>query len=156
MKNLRNLFVAALVTFCFAVPAFAGSATKEECIAKLKEAADMLLKDKDAAIREIGNKEGRFVWKDTYVFLMDLNGKMLAHPMKPALTEKETLLGVPDKNPDKPKMLFVDFVDVAKDKGEGWVDYMWPKPGEEKPSMKETYIYRVPGTNMFVGAGIYK
>ena len=68
----------------------------------------------------------------------------------------DSLLGAADKNPTEPKMLFAEFVIMAGTKGEGWVDYMWPKPGESKPSQKETYIYRVPNTSIFVGAGIYR
>ena len=160
MKSKMNRLVTVAVTMLFALTlttqVFAESASKEECIAKSMEAAQMLVDNKAAAIAEIGNKNGQFVWKDTYVFLMDLNGKMLAHPMKPALTEKPTLLGVPDKNTENPKMLFDEFVKLAKDQGEGWVDYMWPKAGEEAPSQKNTYIYRVPGTDMFVAAGTYE
>jgi len=47
-------------------------------------------------------------------------------------------------------------VNLAKDRGEGWVEYMYPKPGEEAPSKKISYVYRVPGQNLFVGAGIYE
>ncbi len=156
MKKFTSLVLAVCLSLCMVVGAQADTATKDECIAKSQEAAKMLLENKDAAMAEISKKDGKFVWKDTYVFLMNLEGKMLAHPMKPALTEKPTLLGVPDKNKDNPKLLFDEFVKLANDKGEGWVDYMWPKPGEENPSKKDTYIYRVPGTDMFVGAGIYQ
>ncbi len=157
---MKKLFVSCMTLILglgLALPALASdSATREECMAKSKEAAEMVKNDKEAAIQQIGDKNGPFVWKDTYVFLMDLNGNMLAHPMKPELTEKGSLLAVPDKNPENPKMLFAEFVEVAKNAGEGWVEYMWPKPGEETPSVKETYIYRVPGTDMFTAAGIYK
>ena len=160
MKKFMMIALIALVGSFLAgnVIASDDAATKEECIAKCKEAADMIAKDGlEAAVAEIGKKDGKFVWKDTYVFLMDLNGKMLAHPMSPALTEKENLLGVPDKNTEKPKMIFEEFVNMAKsEKGEGWVDYLWPRPGEETPSLKETYVFRVPGQDVFTGAGIYK
>lgn len=156
MKTLLYVASVILLALSFTCPSFAETSTKDECIAKCQDAAQLLLGDQAAGIAEIGNKNGKFVWKDTYVFLMDLNGKMLAHPMKPALTEKETLLGVPDKNAEKPKLLFDEFVQLAKDKGDGWVAYMWPKPGEETPSQKDTYIYRVPGTDLFVAAGTYQ
>ena len=156
MKTMTRVVLLIAAVLLVANVAFADSATKEECIEKCKAAAAMLQQDREAGIKEIGDKNGQFVWKDTYVFLMDLDGKMLAHPIKPALTEKGSLLEVPDKNKDNPKMLFAEFVEVAKDPGEGWVPYMWPKPGEEEPSQKDTYIYRVPGTDMFVGAGIYQ
>ena len=156
MQKLVVSVTAMIFTLCLTSQVFAETSSKEECIAKCQEAAQMLLDNKAAAVAEIGNKSGKFVWKDTYVFLMDLNGKMLAHPMKPALTEKATLLGVPDKNKENPKLLFDEFVQLAKEKGDGWVAYMWPKPGEEAPSQKDTYIYRVPGTDMFVAAGTYE
>ncbi len=156
MNKLATLLLTLIAGIAFSSSAFAESATKEECIAQCKAAAEMVANDQTAAIAEIGNKNGKFVWKDTYVFLMDLDGNMLAHPMKPALTEKGSLLGIPDKNKDNPKMLFADFVEVASNQGEGWVDYMWPKPGETEPSLKDTYVYRVPGTNLFTAAGIYK
>jgi cytochrome c len=79
---------------------------------------------------------------------------MLAHPISPSLIGK-TLLETPDKGPDR-KLLFKEFVELAKSKGEGWVDYMWPKPGEKTPSKKLSYIYRVPGKDVFVAAGVYE
>ncbi len=155
---MRKLGIAALVTMfglLLAAGAFAENATKEECVAKSKDAAQ-LVNDKglDEAVKEIGDKNGKFVWKDSYVFLMDLDGKMLAHPMSPGLVGKN-LLDMKDKG-EGGKLLFKEFVEVAKDKGEGWVDYMWPKPGEKTPSKKLTYVYRVPGKNLLVGAGIYE
>jgi len=133
-----------------------GKATKEECIQKSKEAAIMLKEDKAAAIAEIANKEGKFVWKDTYVFLVELPGKMLAHPMKPSLTELPSLLEVTDKAEDKAKFIFEEFKDVAESKdAEGWVTYKWTT-NDGKLADKETFIYKVGGTDMYVGAGIYK
>lgn len=137
--------------------AMAQTATKEECVAKCKEAADMVNKQGlEAAIAEINKKDGKFVWKDTYVFLMDMSGKMLAHPMSPALLQKtaQELLDMKDK---AGKAFFGDFIKAAKsEKGEGWVEYMWPKPGATDASPKDTYIYKVPGKDLFCGAGIYK
>ena len=153
-RSIRTIFIIFLLTTCFAALAWAESATKDEVIAKC-EAAAKLIQDKgvDAASTIIGDKAGPFVWKDTYVFLMDLDGKMIAHPIKPELTKDDNLLKVADTDG---KPLFVEFVQVAGSKGQGWVDYMWPKPGQDKPAAKSSYIYRVPNTPYFVGAGIYK
>ena len=157
MKKAALTTIAILLCLGLAGNVLAESATKEECITKSKEAAQMVNeKGLDAAVAEINKKNGTFVWKDTYVFLMDLDGNMLAHPMKPALIGKN-LMGSTDKaEKGKEKLLFKEFVDLAGSKGEGWVEYMWPKPGEEKPSKKISYIYRVPGKELFVGAGIYE
>lgn len=153
-KTVGALVVVLLAVF-LAGPAFADSATKEECVSKSKEAAKMINeKGLDAAVKEINDKNGRFVWKDTYVFLMGLDGQMLAHPMSPALVG-QNMLDKTDKA-EKGKYLFKEFVEVARTKGEGWVDYMWPKPGAQAPSKKISYIYRVPGKDLLVGAGIYE
>lgn len=132
------------------------TATVAECIEMAQQAAAMLAEDKDAALAEISKKDGQFVWKDSYVFAMNLEGRMLAHPQMPGLMKMGNLLTTPDKNVDDPKLLFAEFVTLASSQGEGWVEYMWPKPGSTTPVTKETYIYRVPDTNLFVGAGIYR
>ena len=153
-RSIQVTAIAIILITCFAAQVWAEDATKEEVIAKT-EAAGKLVQEKgvEMASQTIGDKEGPFVWKDTYVFLMDLDGKMIAHPIKPELTQRDTLLEVKDTDG---KPLFVEFVELAGTKGSGWVDYKWPKPGEENPSAKSTYIYRVEGTPYFVGAGIYK
>ena len=153
-KFISTVSAILFIITCFAAIAWAESATQDEVIAKC-EAAAKLVQEKglDAAIQTIGDKTGPFVWKDTYVFLMDLDGKMLAHPIKPQLTEKDSLLQVKDTDG---KPLFVEFVKVAGAQGNGWVDYMWPKPGQDAPAAKSSYILRVSGTPYLVGAGIYK
>ena len=158
MKKLLTLLLATCFLTIIGGTALADSqsATVAECIEMSKKAAEAILQDEEAALAEISNKDGKFVWKDSYVFVMDLKGKMLAHPMMPGLMKMKSLLSTPDKNTKEPKMLFVEFVVTAGTKGEGWVEYMWPKPGETAPSVKETYIYRIPGTSMFTGAGIYR
>ncbi len=150
-------FLAALALSTFVLvfsPAFAGEhATTEECIQKTHEAAAMInARGLEEAIKLIGDPKGPFVWKDSYVFLMDMEGKMLAHPMQPELTRyKHVLL----KTDSTGKAIFVHFVNIAKEHGQGWVDYMWPKPGKKSPSKKVTYIYKVPTKNLLVGAGVY-
>ena len=154
MRRITLAVLGIAMSLCLAGSAFAANATKDECVAKTKEAAAMVnAKGQDATIAEVNKKDGKFVWKDTYVFLMDLEGRMLAHPMSPALIGKN-VLDMKDKG-EPGKFLFKEFVAVAKGKGDGWVDYMWTNPGDPKPRKKVTYIYKVPGKDLFVGAGIY-
>ncbi len=119
-----------------------------------KMAAQMVLeKGVEASIEIINDKSGPFVWKDTYIFLIETDTTtLLAHPMEPSLIGKNHI-GRKDANG---KLFVVEFTHHANSvKGHGWVDYMWPKPGEKTPSRKKTFIYRVPGTTLAVGAGIY-
>ncbi len=154
MKKLVILISVLLMVCALGAEAWADSATKEEAMAKCKEAAS-LFKEKGLAeaVKVIGDKTGPFVWKDSYVFLMDLSGNVLAHPVAPQLIERKDLMTV--ENSDG-KFLFKEFIKLANEKEEGWVDYMFPKPGQEDPVAKSTFIQRVPGTQYLVGAGIYK
>ena len=152
MKRITLAVLGIAVSLCLAGSAFA-EATKDECVAKTKESAAMVNeKGLDAAVAEINKKDGKFVWKDSYVFLMDFDGKMLAHPMSPALIGTNVL----DRRDKADKLLFKEFVEVAKSKGEGWVDYMWANPGDPAPRKKISYIYRVPGKDLLMGAGIWE
>ena len=149
-----HLLAALSMTLCFTTHALAQqSATKEECVLKCHEAAAFInVKGLATAIKEIGDPKGSFVWKDSYVLLMNLDGKMLAHPMQPELTQLPHCLLITDPTD---KAIFVNFVNTARNAGHGWVEYMWPRPGKISPSKKITYIYRVPGKDLFVGAGVY-
>jgi signal transduction histidine kinase len=156
MRKLTLAAMGIVVVLCLAgVTGAAETGTKDECVAKTKEAGKMVTeKGLEATIAEVNKKDGKFVWKDTYVFLMDLDGKMIAHPMSPALIGKN-VLDMKDKG-DPGKLLFVEMVGVAKGKGEGWVEYLWINPGDPKPRKKVTYVYRVPGKNVLAGAGVYE
>ena len=145
--------MVALVCLCFAVNSFAEEkATKEECIAKCKEAAAMVKESgTEAAFAKIQDPKGPFVWKDSYVFCVSINdGIMKAHPIKPKLVG-QMIKGLKDVNG---KMFVVEYINLARDKGEGWVSYMWPKPGEKEPTPKSTYILRVPGADLLMAAGV--
>ena len=50
------------------------------------------------------------------------------------------------------------FIDIAlSEKGEGWIDYQWPKPGETEPSTKQPFIKGVQSGEevLLVGSGLY-
>jgi signal transduction histidine kinase len=139
--------------FCAGTLVAQEKATKEECVAKCKEAVTLIKQVRlEAALAKIQDSKGPFVWKDTYVYVQDMESKMLANAAVPSLVGKSSL-GMKDANG---KMFVNEIIEVAKNSGEGWVQYMWPKPGEKTPSSKMAYILRVPGENAIVCAGIYE
>jgi signal transduction histidine kinase len=153
----RSLMVTLVSLFMFCIMGTgiaAENATKEECMAKCKQAADMVKeKGLEATLAVINEKTGPFVWKDTYIFCIDIEKKAnVGHPIKPKLIGKN-LMHVKDVNG---KLFFAEFINTATGAGSGWITYMWPKPGEKKPSPKATYVYKVPGESVFMAAGIYE
>ncbi len=77
--------------------------------------------------------------------------RMIAHPIKPELEGRD--LGEV-KDPTG-KRLFADFVAVVKEKGEGFSDYMWPKPGADAPVPKISYVRGFAPWGWVIGTGIY-
>ncbi len=96
-----------------------------------------------------------------YVWINDM-GKpypaMLMHPTIPELNGR--FLG--DKKFNcalgKNKNLFVAMVEVTEQYGEGYIDYIWPKPtanglNEKRPKL--SYVRAVPEWNWIIGTGVY-
>lgn len=154
-KNLTISVLVSLFLFTIAGLVFAQEkATKEECVQKCQAAAQMVKeKGLEATLAAIMDKNGPFVWKDTYIFCIDTEKKCnIAHPIKPKLIGKN-LMHVKDTGG---KLFFAEFINTATEKGSGWVEYMWPKPGEKTPSKKLTYVHKVPGESVLMAAGIYE
>jgi methyl-accepting chemotaxis protein len=86
-----------------------------------------------------------------YFWINDTGPTMVMHPIKPQLDGKD-LAGIKDPNG---KNLFVDMVQASRDKGEGFVDYMWPMPGHDEPVSKLSYVKLFKPWGWIVGTGIY-
>lgn len=86
-----------------------------------------------------------------YFWINDLGPKMVMHPYKPELNGKD----LADNKDPNGKRLFVEFVNVCKDKGEGFVDYMWPKHGDSNPVPKISFVKLFRPWGWIVGSGIY-
>jgi methyl-accepting chemotaxis protein len=96
-------------------------------------------------LRDLRYREKEYFW------INDLGPTMVMHPFKPQLEGKD-LSEVKDPNG---KHLFVEFVDVCKQNGAGFVDYMWPKPGASEPVPKISYVKLFKPWGWIVGSGIY-
>ena len=86
-----------------------------------------------------------------YFWINDLSPRMVMHPMKPDLDGKD-LSGLKDP---AGKALFVSMAEVARKQGEGFVDYLWPKPGQVAPVPKISFVKGFDPWGWVVGSGIY-
>ena len=90
--------------------------------------------------------------KKEYFWINDINSKMLMHPIAKNLMERPTLADLKDPTG---KALFTEMIDIVKSKGEGFVDYMWPQPGAEKPVPKVSFVKGYEPWGWVIGSGIY-
>ncbi|MFZ4619088.1 MAG: methyl-accepting chemotaxis protein [Bacteroidota bacterium] len=89
--------------------------------------------------------------KDDYFWVNDMHPTMIFHPIKKELNGKD-ISGNKDPNG---KHLFVEMVKVCADKGEGFVNYEWPKPGFDKPVPKISFVRLYKPWGWMVGSGVY-
>ena len=88
---------------------------------------------------------------DGYLWINDMVPTMVMHPIKPELNGKDLSQ---NKDPTG-KHLFVEFVNTVKAHKQGFVDYMWPKPGFDEPVMKFSHVVGFEPWGWVVGTGVY-
>jgi signal transduction histidine kinase len=104
---------------------------------------------KEKAIEEFNKPDGQFVKDSFYVFVYDLKGTVIAHPLRPSLVGKNVL-----NEPDSQGKLFrKEIVEKAQAKGDGWVDYKYMNPTTKKEKLKTTYFKKV--DDMIICCGAY-
>jgi cytochrome c len=128
--------------------------TAEMVMDKVDQAARLIAELGPAAFPRFKGADSEFIYAGTYVWVHSAkSGDMLMHPMIPSL-EGQNVLFMRDRQGTR---MFVDFNRTALEKGSGWVNYMWPKPGETEASLKVSYVRRVDFGNerYVVGSGVY-
>lgn len=150
----KILAVVAMALLNIVLPGVAvgqGHATAQEVVDKVREATSTLSKTGDLA--PFNQKQGPWVWKDTYVFVEDCDKKVVAaHPLRPEQIG-QPLGSIKDT---RGKTLYEEgFCDAAKKPSGVWIEYWWAKPGEKEGSRKVSYYLSAQGTPYVVGAGVY-
>ena len=86
-----------------------------------------------------------------YFWVNDMNHKMIMHPTKPELNGKD----LSDMKDPEGTLVFVKFVDTVRADKAGFVNYMWPKPGQDTPVAKISYVTGFAPWGWVVGSGVY-
>ncbi len=128
-------------------------ATPQLIMSKVNEACALIEKEGKAAFPKFKGKTSAFLFAGTYIWVNDMKGTMLMHPIKYKM-EGTNVFGLEDSNGKK---MFVEFVDVCQKAGAGWVEYLWPKPGEKEAAKKVSYVKKAKcdGEDVVVGCGVY-
>jgi cytochrome c len=103
-----------------------------------------------AAFAEFSTPKGKFVDRDLYIFVYDLNGKCLAHGANQKMIGLDLL---EMKDPDG-KAYVKERIEIAKTKGKGWQDYKFNNPVSKKIEPKTAYLEKV--DDVVIGCGAYK
>lgn len=107
-----------------------------------------------AAFDTLRDKSSGYRFYDSYIFVMDADGVHLVNAAFPE-NEGKNLLDLRDESG---KLIGREMLALLETQDAGWVDYMWPRPGNQPASRKSSYVrktYLDDGRMVVVGAGIY-
>lgn len=152
MNMMLKFAGAALIALAVQGQALAGdTGSAAEAMEMVKKAGEYLKANgKEKAMAEFSNPKGTFKDRDLYIMVYDMNGNNLAHGANPKLIGKN-LIELKDTDG---VYLIKSFIETAKGKGKGWVDYKWPNPVSKAIESKSTYVEK--HGEVLIGAGIYK
>ncbi|MBN2158582.1 MAG: cache domain-containing protein [Spirochaetes bacterium] len=107
-----------------------------------------------AAVRALRYEGSEYFWINDTTLPYP---KMIMHSVNSALDGQ--VLDSPSYNVamGRNQNLFQAFVEVCKKSGSGFVDYLWPKPGEPQHLLfpKISYVTLFPEWNWIIGTGVY-
>jgi cytochrome c len=139
-------------TFTTGAVAQQEGATSEEVVQKVNQAAQDLAQQGEAGLEAFRTEDSEYVWKDSYVVVQDCEaGQVVAHPISPELEGRD----ITTLTDETGQTFAQELCEAAQQPQGGWVEYMWPKPGEQEPSRKISYAKAVAGTPYVVLAGVY-
>jgi cytochrome c len=121
--------------------------------ALVNKAAALIDSKGKAAFADFRVKDSEWFHGDTYLFAYDLKSNVLLNPAFPA-REGTQVTGQKDASG---KLFHDAIIQTAETKGSGWVDYMFPKPGQTQPSQKWAYVkaVKIDGVPGLVASGFY-
>ncbi|HYD61546.1 MAG TPA: cache domain-containing protein [Noviherbaspirillum sp.] len=126
--------------------------TRDDAVAFVKKAVEYVkINGKEKSLAEFNNPSGRFIDRELYIVVLDLDGMALANGVNPKMVGKN-LIAIRDRNGNS---FASDAIELAKSKGRGWLPpYEFFNPAAQKMETKWSYVERV--DNMVVLSGVYR
>ncbi len=152
MKLLAGILVGLFVLSSAGIVVSAEKrGTADDAMKMVKKAIQYIQANgKEKALAEISNPKGKFVDRDLYVTVFDMNGNCLAHGFNQKMIGKNML---DLKDPDG-KAMVKDRQELAKTKTSFWEDYKFSDPLTRTIKQKSMYTERT--GDLLVNCGIYK
>jgi signal transduction histidine kinase len=126
-------------------------------VALVEDAAALVERDGEAAFKQFGQQDSKWLNEDYYLFVYALDGTCMFHPVTPDLIGKN-VMALRDMNG---KPIIREITDVGRKPdpdANGWVFYLWQDRIQLTPSWKSAYIRKVTapsGQTYVVGSGSF-
>jgi cytochrome c len=148
--KLLSYAAAAMLVFSGATMA-ADGAGKDDAVAMVKKAVSFIKEQgAEKAYPELTSKAGKFIDRDVYVVVYQLDGKVLAHGSNEKFVGKD----MSEAQDVDGKLYVKERVELAAKQPSFWQDYKFVNPVSKKVEPKQMYCEKL--DNTAVCAGIYK
>ena len=148
----RRLIISVLVCVSIAATVRAqgyGVGTPVEAKKMVDQSVEFIkVYGEERALQEFNKPNGKFQWRDLYVFAFDPQGVVMGHP-NPKLIG-QNLYDVPDT---QGKLFTKEIVELTNCRGSGWVDYRYMNLLTHQEEFKITHFQKV--GNLIVCCGAY-
>jgi signal transduction histidine kinase len=135
--------------------AFAQRPTSAQAVALVKQAVAFAKANGIAKlIQETNQENGKFhaaSGSELYIFIYDERGVVKAIGYNTAALVGKNRIDL--KDPDG-VMIVRELINVAENKGKGWVDYKYPNPTTGQNEQKTSYLEFYEGA--IIGSGVYR
>jgi ABC-type uncharacterized transport system substrate-binding protein len=121
--------------------------TPNDVVCQVQKAAAQLSQQGRAGLTEFNQPDGKWVWKNSYMFVLDCDeNKIVAHPFPALLKDNQQLTKFMEKRKK--------FCETGSLPHGGWLSYLWTEPTTSQVMRKITYVKSVSNTAYQVAAGI--
>jgi Signal transduction histidine kinase len=125
-------------------------------VALVEEAAELVEKRGPAAFEAFGKRGSKWFDDKHYLFVYDISGVCLFHPVEPELVGKN-LMDFKDMNGKQVIRMLTDVGKKPGDRASGWVFYLWEDGTQISPLWKSSYIRKAVGPDRktyLIGSGL--
>lgn len=151
--NRRAVCLTLAAFVVLGVTSTTRAASQAEAMALVEKAAEYWKANgQGKAVAEINAPKGPFAKGDLYVFAYRTDGVVLANGRYPNLAGQNHFQVTDPVG----KQFIKDCCEVAKTKGNGWVEYIWTNPLTNKLQSRSVWVQRIEGTNIYLGSGVWK
>jgi cytochrome c len=150
--RMKNKWIAA-ISMVLLVSSMAWAVGEEATVQEMVDKAAQAFQDKgkDYALKLLSASAGPYRRGELFVFAIAFDGVMVAHAANHELVGKN----LKDLKDTAGKPFVEEMLDIVRNQGSGWVEYHWTRVGEKDPTVKRSFVKRVPGEDILVGAGYY-
>lgn len=125
----------------------------EDTLSLVDKAVEMFRQQgSTTAIKAINDPQGPLMNGEIYVFAVTMDNVLIGHPSNVFSSR----INVGNLNDSSGVQVFQKFKEIVEKNGSGWVEYSWGKLGyDDLPCRKRCFVKKVPGENVYLGAGYH-